>query len=136
MARYKDTGMEGMGKKSATSSEMVPKVKKRIERNPHRSGKKMAAELNISARSVQRIMQNVLQLKPQQTKVRVERAKKLLRRAESDECSNSFFSDETPLTIEQFVNKQNDRVNLSERSFENLLLRSATRKQAAPMVMV
>ena len=99
------------------------------------------------AQSVQRILQNELKLKPlkfqkahnltpQQKKVRVERAKKLLRRAESGELPNLVFSDEAPFTIEQFVNKQNDRVYLPERSFENLHLRTATRKQAPPMVMV
>ena len=144
IARYRDTGSiakrhGGGHKKSATSAEMVRKVKKRIERNPRRSGRKMAAELKISARSVQRILQNELKLKPlkfqkahdltpQQKKVRVERAKKLLRRAESGELPNLVFSDEAPFTIEQFVNKQNDRIYLPKRSFENLHLRTATRK--------
>lgn len=66
----------------------------------------------------------------------MERAKELLRRAESGELPNLVFSDESPFTIEQYVNKQNDRVYLPKRSVENLHLRMATRKQAAPMVMV
>ncbi|CAD7089824.1 unnamed protein product [Hermetia illucens] len=63
IARHKATGSiakrYGVGrKKSATSSEMVRKVKKRIERNPRRSGRKMATELYISARNVQKILQS------------------------------------------------------------------------------
>lgn len=152
ISRYRDTGSVakrygGGRKKTATAPEMVLKVKKRIERNPRRSGRKMARELNISARSVQRILQNNLKLKPlkfqkahhlttPQKKVRMERAKELLRRAESGEFPNLVFSDEAPFTIEQFVNKQNDRVYLRGSSCENLHLRMATRKQSAPMVMV
>ncbi|CAD7090910.1 unnamed protein product [Hermetia illucens] len=118
---------------------MVLKVKKQIGRNTCRSGRKMAAELNIPARSLQRILQNEFKLKPlkfqiahdltpQKKKVRVERAKELLRRAESGVLP-IFFSDEAPFTIEQFVNKQNDRAYLPERSFENLHLRPPESKQ-------
>lgn len=54
--RYNDTGSiekrYGAGrKKTTTSREMVKKVRKRIERNSRHSGRKMAAELKISARS-------------------------------------------------------------------------------------
>lgn len=60
----------------------------------------------------------------------------MFRRAESGELPNLFFPDEVSFKIEQFVSKQNDRVYLLERSFENLHHRMATRKQAALMVMV
>lgn len=126
---------------------MIRKVQKRIERNPRRSGRKMARELNISQRSMQRILKDELGLKPlkfqkaqdlndKQKKVRLERAKELLRLAESGRLPNLVFSDEKPFVIEQFVNKQNDRVYLPERSAENLHLRLATRNQAPAMVMV
>ena len=53
IARYCDTGcvarrQESGRKKTATPAEMVRKVKKRLDRNPRRSGRKMAHELNIS----------------------------------------------------------------------------------------
>ena len=69
-------------------------------------------------------------------KVRLERAKELLRLHESGQLPNLVFSDEKPFQIEQFVNKQNDRVYLPKRSAENLHLRLATRTQATPMVIV
>ena len=69
-------------------------------------------------------------------KVRLERAKELLRLHESGQLPNLVFSDEKPFQIEQFVNKQNDRVYLPKRSAEKLQLRLATRTQAPPMVMV
>lgn len=68
IARYRDTGSvarrKGSGvKRKATSSEMVRKVKNRIEQNPQCSSRQIAHELNISPRSVQRILQNDLKLK-------------------------------------------------------------------------
>lgn len=126
---------------------MVRKVKARIERNPRRSSRKMARELNISQRSMRRILQNELKVKPYKLvkgqdltpakkKVRLERAKELLRLHESGSLPNLVFSDEAPFPIEQYVNSQNDRIYLPERSAENLELRLAGRTQAPAMVMV
>ena len=61
--RYRDTGSvarhKGSGrKKTATSAEMVGKVKKRLNRNPHRIGRKKAHELNISQYSIRQIFKN------------------------------------------------------------------------------
>ena len=53
-------------------------------------------------------------------KVRLERAKELLRLHESGQLANLVFSDEKPLQIEQFMNKQNESVYLAKRSAENL----------------
>ena len=51
IAHYHDTVIvdikEVVEKKTATSAEMVRKVKKRLDRNPRRSGRKMARVLNI-----------------------------------------------------------------------------------------
>lgn len=152
IARYRDTGSiakrhGGGRKKTATSSEMVRKVKKRIERNPRRSGRQMARELHISVERMQHILKNELKVKPYkfqkmqdltdaQKKVRLDRAKELLRLADSGQLPNIVFSDEKNFLIEQFVNKQNDRVYLTKRSYENLDIRMATRSQAPPFVMV
>ena len=62
----------------------------RLERNPRRSGRQMAKELKISQDSIRRILKNELKVKPykfqkahdltpKQKKVRLERAKQLLR---------------------------------------------------------
>ena len=60
----------------------------------------------------------------------------MLRFSESGELPKLVFSDEKLFVIQQFVNKQNDRVYLPKRSAENLHLRLATRTQAPAMVMV
>ena len=60
----------------------------------------------------------------------------MLRLAESGELPNLVFSDEKTFVVQQFVNKQNDRVYLPKRSAENVHLRLATRTQAPAMVMV
>ena len=56
--------------------------------------------------------------------------------ADSGELPNLIFSDEKPFVIQQFVNKQNDRVYLPKRPAENLHLRLATRTQAPAIMMV
>ena len=150
--RYNDTGSiakryGGGRKKTATSPEMVRKVKARLKRNPRRSGNQMAKELKISQRSIRRIFQNELKVKPykfqkahdltpKQKKVRLERAKELLRLHERGEFPNIVFSDEKNFPIEQFINSQNDRVYLTERTYENLSLRTATRSNFPSQVMV
>lgn len=71
-----------------------------------------------------------------QKKAWLERAKELLRLAESGQLPNSVFSDEKPFVVQQFVNKQNDRIYLPKRLPENWDLRLATRTQKPAMVMV
>ncbi|XP_037954626.1 uncharacterized protein LOC119684620 isoform X1 [Teleopsis dalmanni] len=66
--RYNSTGSVakrygGGRKKTATSPEIVRKVKARLKRNPLRSGNQMAKELKISQRSIRRILQNELKKK-------------------------------------------------------------------------
>lgn len=150
--RYNESGSVnkrygGGPKRTATSREMVRRVKAKIDRNPRRSGRKMAAELKISQTSMRKILKNELKVKPlkiqkahgltpEQMKVRVERSKSLKRLHESGLLPNIVFSDEKIFTIEQFVNKQNDRVYLKERSNENMALRLATRNQKPEHVMV
>ena len=96
---------------------------------------------------MQDILKNELGLKPlklqkvqeliyRQKKVRLERAKDLLRLHESGQLPNLVFSDEKPFQSEQFVNKQNYQMYLPKRSAENLHLQLATRTQTPPMVMV
>ncbi|CAK9825624.1 Transposable element Tc3 transposase [Anthophora retusa] len=150
--RYNDTGSVkkrygGGRKKTATNTEMVRKVKKRIERNPKRSANKMAKELNVSRWSIQQILKNELLLKPYkiqkvhdlnatQMKLRLDKAQELKRLAASGEIPNIVFSDEKIFTIEQYVNKQNDRVWLHEKSYENLNTRFVTRRHSPAQVMV
>lgn len=69
ITHYKGTGSikkryGGGPKKTATSPDMIRKVKARIEGNPPRSEKKMAAKLNISREWMLNILKNELVLKP------------------------------------------------------------------------
>ncbi|XP_026482180.1 uncharacterized protein LOC113389345 [Ctenocephalides felis] len=107
----------------------------------------MAEELNISDRSIRRILKNDLKVKlykiqkahdltPKQQQVRLQRAKEFLRRAESGKFPNIVFSDEKIFTIEQFVISQNDRVYWTERSNKHLSHRLAIRRQHPPQKMV
>ena len=140
-------GYGGGRKKTSTSPEMVSKVKKRLERNLRRSGNQIAKELKISQRSIRRILENELHVKPyklqkahdltpQQKNVRLERAKEMLRLAASGQFPNIAFYDEKNFPIEQFINSQNDRVYLTERTYDNLSLRMATRSNFPSQVMV
>ncbi|XP_033220925.1 uncharacterized protein LOC117175325 [Belonocnema kinseyi] len=137
----------GGHQKTATSREMVQKVKKRLERNPRQSANQMAKELQISKCSIRRILKNNLKVKPykiqkvhdltpKQQQVRLERAKELLRFAESGQFPNIMFSVEKIFPIKQLVNSQNDSVYLTDRSYENLSHRLATSRQHPKQIMV
>ena len=56
--------------------------------------------------------------------------------AENVELPNLVFCDEKPFVIQQFVNKQNDRVYLPKWSAVNLQLRLATGTQAPAMAIM
>lgn len=134
--RYNDTGSiakrnNGGARRTVTSPEMVRKVKKRIQRNPKQSAEKLARDLNVSASSVRRMLKIDLQLKPYkiqkvqdltpaQKKLRLDRARALKALAASGDLPNIVFSDEKIFTIQQVVNKQNDRVWLKGKSTNNL----------------
>ena len=69
IARYRDTGsvarrQESGRNKTVTSADMVRKVKKRLDRNPRRSDRKMACELNISQYAIRQILKKELGVKP------------------------------------------------------------------------
>ena len=55
---------------------------------------------------------------------------------ESGQLPNLAFSDEKAFQIEQFVNKESDRVYLPKRSAEYLPMRLAIKTYAPPKVMV
>ena len=85
----------------------------------------MKNELGVRPLKIQKV-QNLTEA---QKEVRLVRVKELLRFAQSGELPNLVSSDEKPYVIQQFVNKQNDRVD-KKRSAENMHLRLATRTQA------
>lgn len=150
--RYEDTGSikkrhKGGQSLTATSPANIKTVRERLRREPRRSGRKLAKELKISQDSVRRIIKNKLhkttykiqkihQLTDAQKKVRAERVKRLLARHAKHEIPNIVFSDEKIFTVEQVVNKQNDRIYLDSSEKHHLNEYSATRTQKPASVMV
>jgi inhibitor of nuclear factor kappa-B kinase subunit alpha len=122
-------------------------VRSRVRRNPKRSIRKMATDLNMSERSMRRIVKDVLHLKPykmQEVQLlnttakrnRLQRCRALKKRFANGRHSNIVFSDEKLFTIEQSFNRQNDRIlatGLSEM-VENA--RHVTRTQKPASVMI
>lgn len=150
--RYNETGSiakrhGGGHPKTATSRNMIRKVKARIQRNPRQSAGELAKSLKVSDSSIRRILKKELQLKPYKIQkvqhltstqkiVRLQRARALKALHERGELENIVFSDEKIFTVQQYVNKQNDRVWLQGKSNDNLDDRIAVRKQAPASVMV
>lgn len=149
---YSDTGSiakrhGGGHRKTATLPEMTGRVRARIQRNPRQSATQLAKNLNVFVTSIRRILKNELKLKPhkiqkvqdltpEQKTVRLQRSKALKALHERSELENLVFSDEKIFTVQQYVNKQNDRVWLKGKSNENLDNRLALRKQGPASVMV
>lgn len=96
-------------------------IKKRVERNPRVSMRKIARETGISRSSVQRIAKKEFKLKPYKfqkvqlltddnKRVRLARCRQLKRRAASQKWERILFTDEKLFTVEQSHNHQNDRI--------------------------
>lgn len=150
--RYKETNSVekrygGGRRRSVTTPENIKKLAECLRRNPRRSARKLARDIGISNASLRRILKRDLQVKAykiqkvhglseKQRQVRLERSAALLERYARGEFPNLIFSDEKIFTIEQSVNKQNDRVYLTNRSSENAGLLQASRRQAPASVMV
>lgn len=129
--RYNETGSiekryGGGPPKTATTPAMVKRVRQRLLRKPGQSGTQMAKELNISRRSIQRIFNKALHVKPYkkvklhhlteaQKEVRLVKAKELKRQHEAGELPNIIFSDEKVFTVEVHTNTQNESTSLTVR---------------------
>lgn len=130
IARFKSLGSNldrpGRGSKAkALTKSNVKKVRERLRYNAARkkatSQANMAKDLGISRRSVGRIVKEHLNMKAYKfsksqfltdasKKKREDRSKQLLNRFSGNDYQNILFTDEKMFTIEQFVNKQNDRI--------------------------
>lgn len=121
--RFKDTGTvvpkKKPGKKrSARTPAVIKAVKERFRRNPARSARKMAREMNMSHTSMQNVIkkdlgysafkkQKIHGLTRKNIADRVARSRLLLK---THAGHNIIFSDEKLFTLEATLNKQNDRV--------------------------
>jgi len=124
--RYQDTGKVNDRVRSdrprvVRTKEKIKAVRERIRRNPVRKQKVMAREMNLSSRSLCRIIRDDLGMKaykrytghlltPQLREIRRVRSKALLQRHGVENYKKILFTDEKILTIEQKFNRQNDRV--------------------------
>lgn len=103
------------------TSAVVKAVRERIRRNPLRKQKIMSKELDISTRSMSRLIRDDLHMKayrrstghlltPQLKKIRLERCKRLLQWHADNGHENILFTDEKIFTVEEVFNKQNDKI--------------------------
>lgn len=107
--------------KSVRTAEKIKAVRNRILRNPLRKQSILSREMNISARSLSRLIREDLGLRAYRRytghtlnsrlkKMRKERSKVLLRRYGDEAYRSILFTDEKIFTIEEKFNRQNDRV--------------------------
>ena len=126
MNRFKELGHDGdrhvRGRKqTVNTSQNLKIIKKRVNRNPHVSMRKMAHETGISRRSVQLIAKRKLNLHPYKFRkqqkltddnkqIRLDRCRELLKRAGTLNWERILFSDEKLFSVERSYNSQNDRI--------------------------
>lgn len=105
----------------ARTSAVVKAVRERIRRNPLRKQKIMSRELDISTRSMSRLIRDDLNMKafrrstghlltPNLKQIRLERCKRLLHWHADNGHENILFTDEKIFTVEEVFNKQNDKI--------------------------
>lgn len=99
----------------------VKAVEARIRRNPLRKQKIMVKEMEISPRSMSRLIRDDLGMRayrrstghlltPALREIRMKRSKQLLSRYAGEAHRNILFTDEKIFTVEESFNRQNDRV--------------------------
>lgn len=107
--------------RSKSTARAIALVKGRIRRNPRRSVRKLAKDLQMSKSTAHRIIRQHLKLKAYKRvqvqmlsdtdkKRRRQKAKALLQRFTDDDVKQIIFSDEKMFTVAEKVNKQNDRL--------------------------
>ncbi len=123
--RYNEIGsIEDRPKSGRPITATAPKnrelIRKRIDRNSHRSMRAMAKSMKISEGSVRKIVKDRLQLQSRKLfKVqeltermkakRLVKARKILRMVANGRHRDVVFTDEKIFTVEQAHNHQNDR---------------------------
>lgn len=107
--------------RTVRTKKCIKRIREKIRRNPQRSANKMAAEENMSRRTMQLILNEDLGFRPyRKRKVqglttaqivkRLQRCKKLLNRHGSKSVEKIIFSDEKLFCTEQSYNAKNDVV--------------------------
>lgn len=133
--------------KTASSPNMVKRIREKIRYDAKRSMRKMAKELNIGVSSVRRIVKKGLGLLPikfQKTHAltdkmkatRLQRCKELRKRFSAADTQDIVFTDEKLFNIEQTFNRQNDRILASSVQDANQNGRNVSRSGHPQQVMV
>lgn len=115
-----DRGRSGRPRTVRTPS-VVKAVRERIRRNPLRIQKIMSRELDISRRTMSRIIRDDLSMKayrrstghlltPRLKDIRKTRCQRLLQWHATNGHENILFTDEKIFTVEEKFNRQNDKV--------------------------
>ena len=127
---------------------MINAVKARIRRNPKRSMRAMARDMNVSEKTIRNIvkidlkmssfkMQTRQYLTDLQKEKRLARAKILLNKLKAGtDTDEIIFSDEKLFTVESSFNRQNDRVLAKSSADIPDSTRSVFRRQKPSSVMV
>lgn len=152
LKRYKDTGSHENKPKvgrpvSVSTQGAVNKIRKRLGRNSKRSMRKMAASLGMARETVRKIIRKKLQMYPYKLQkshiltdkmksTRLRRCKSLLRRLANGRHMSVVWSDEKLFTVEESVNKQNDRILAKSLSEASSSRRIVSRSQHPKRVMV
>ncbi|EYC31082.1 hypothetical protein Y032_0004g1947 [Ancylostoma ceylanicum] len=150
--RYLETGSSkkrygGGRRRTVRVAANIGRLRKRLQRNPRQSSRKLSKDTGISRSTVMRIMKEDLGLRPfklrkvqefssAQKRNRLTRSRLLLRGAANGELENIIFSDEKIFAVEQVLNKQNDRLWLKGENSVSFSLFSITRKQGPLSIMV
>ncbi len=122
-------------------------IMQRNRRNPRRKQNILAREMNISLRTISRILNEGLGLKaykrrtghlltPALKEIRRVRAKALLKRYAGDKYRQILFSDEKIFTIEEKINRQNERVYAHSSKEAGAKVRRVERGHYPSSVMV
>lgn len=107
--------------RTVRTPELQKKIRRILKKNPQRSLNKLSQKLNISDRSLRRVVHEDLGLKTYkkrkhhglnvaQRKKRVDRCRMLLRRFKKGDEKSIVFSDEKLFVVEEKWNAQNSRV--------------------------
>jgi transposase len=133
--------------RTSNTQSVRDKIRLRIMRNPRRSLRKTAQEIHVNRETVRQIakmelhckaykLQEVHLLTPKMKQVRLTRSKGLLQLDAVRQWERIVFSDEKIFTIEQALNRQNDRIWAADNSASSAQLRKVGRSQKPASLMV
>lgn len=134
--------------RSSRTPKVINAVKARIRRNPKRSMRAMARDMNVSEKTIRNIVKIDLKmssfkmrtrqyLTDLQKEKRLARAKILLNKLKAGtDTDEIIFSDEKLFTVESIFNRQNDRVLAKSSADIPDSTRSVFRRQKPSSVMV